>query len=88
MPKHTASLLCNFWPAFMSVTDSHRQLAAAQKGKDEGCRLLTGGGKVAGKTKGYWVQVLILPSLFRRACMCASAPLLFGRLLRSESTCE
>lgn len=27
-----------------------------QKGKAEGCTLLTGGGRVAGKAKGYWVQ--------------------------------
>jgi acyl-CoA reductase-like NAD-dependent aldehyde dehydrogenase len=33
-----------------------RPACALQKVKAEGCTLLTGGGRVAGKPKGYWVQ--------------------------------
>ena len=32
------------------------RVAPAQAAKDEGCTLLTGGGRVPGKAKGFWVQ--------------------------------
>ena len=44
-----------------------KQTCGTQKGKAEGCRLLTGGGRVAGKSKGYWVQVQPPPPAFPAA---------------------
>lgn len=38
-------------------------LSRLQQAIDEGCKLLTGGSRVAGKSKGYWIQVCSLRSV-------------------------
>lgn len=44
-------------------------LGYIQQAKDEGCQLLTGGGKVASRTKGYWVQPTVFTGVSPQATL-------------------